>query len=386
MAAAYDKTQLSRVDALLKSFVDNGEIPGAALSVTFRGEEILRSMHGMANLETGAKIQDDTIYRVYSMTKVITVIAALILYERGLYKMYDPISKFIPACANPSVYEADGIGGFRARPAKREIFIRDLFTMTSGIPYPGDDTQTGRDYAAGPERATMRELVESEMARVPLVFDPGERWMYGMSLDVIGVLVEILSGMTLGQFMRREIFDPLGMKDASFHITPERTRRFAGMYRIDGGKFERAELSMDAMFAHDSRFEMGGGGLTMTLGDYKRITDLLVNNGALGGVRILSRKTIDLMATPHLTDAQALTHDWDTQRGYNYGLGVRVLTDKALSGYNGTVGEFGWDGMAGTYMNVDREEGLSVVFMTQILPGSHYVFLPRLIAAVYAGL
>ena len=384
MSNEYNAAQLTRINAMLKSFVDFNELPGAALSITHKGCEILRAYHGMADIETGVPIKSDTIYRIYSMSKVVTVIAALILYERGLYKMHDPISKYLPALSNPKVYEQDG----SVRPAKREITIRDLFTMTSGIPYPGNDSQTARTYAKLAEQnnfSTVRALVDAS-ASVPLAFDPGEKWQYGLSIDVLGVMVEALSGMTLGAFMQKEIFAPLNMKDASFRVSKENLPRFVRLYNTKSGSFTPDSEGEDSMFNADSAFEMGGGGLTMTIGDYKRITDLLVCNGTLDGVRILSRKTIDLMASPHLNATQQATHNWDTQRGYNYGLGVRVLTDPAAAGYNGTVGEFGWDGMAGTYMFVDRQEQLSMVFMTQIIPGSHYTFPPKLLQMVYAGL
>ena len=378
MKKNYDAAQLKRIDARLKSFIDRQELPGAALSITYEGEEILCSFHGMADIGKNVPIGRDTLYRVYSMSKVITVISALILYERGMYKMHDPISKYIPQFESPMVFEADG----STRKAKREIRIRDLFTMTSGITYPGDDNPTARGYnkalEACSDAPTMRELME-RCARVPLLFDPGERWQYGYSLDVIGVLVEVLSGMTLGAFMRKELFDPLGMVDASFYISEAQRPRLARVYSYYNKPFVLSDADADPMFNGNTTFEMGGGGLVMTLADYKRITDLLVNSGTLDGVRILSRKTVDLMASPHLTDAQQLTHDWETQRGYNYGLGVRVLTDPALAGFNGSVGEFGWDGMAGTYMMVDRKEQLSMVFMTQITPGMHYVFPPILL-------
>ena len=384
MLKPFDSAQLKRIDAMLKSFVDNGEVPGASLSVAYQGKEILRSMHGMADIENNIPIREDTIFRVYSMSKVVTVIAALILYERGLYKMHDPVSKYIPALKNPKVYEKDG----KVRPAKREIAIRDLFTMTSGIPYPGSDSPSAREYEkAGKTHRfkTVRGMIE-RYGSIPLAFDPGERWLYGLSIDVIGMLVETLSGMTLGKFMQKEIFAPLKMKDASFRVSKENAPRFARMYSIGSNGFTLAPAEEDSMFEPDSLLEMGGGGLTMTLGDYKRITDMLVNNGTLDGVRILSRKTIDLMALPHLNAAQQSTHDWETQRGYNYGLGVRVMTDPAAAGYNGTVGEFGWDGLAGTYMFVDRQEQLSMVFMVQTLPGNHYIFPPKLLQMIYAGL
>ena len=206
--------------------------------------------------------------------------------------------------------------------------------------------------------------------------------MYGFSIDVLGAVIEVLSGKTLGEYLKENIFDPLGMKDTGFFVPAEKHDRIATLYHIQENlKPEKRDYPSAA-----PAFESGGGGLFSTVRDYSRFAQMLLHKGTLDGVRILGRKTIDLISTDHLTPEQRKGDSWDTQRGYGYGLGVRVMTNPELAGINGSVGEWGWDGAFGNWFCVDPKENLTCVYLTTNLPGDHYRFIPKLMASMYASL
>ena len=217
---------------------------------------------------------------------------------------------------------------------------------------------------------------------MPLAFEPGERWMYGFSIDVLGAVIEVVSGKTLGEYLKQNVFDPLGMKDTGFFVPAEKQDRVATLYHIrEGMKPDARQYPM-----LKPAFESGGGGLFSTVKDYSRFAQMLLHGGSLDGVRLLGRKTIDLISTDHLTPQQQATHSWDTQRGYGYGLGVRVMTNPEVADINGSVGEWGWDGAFGNWFCVDPKESLTCVYLTTNLPGDHYRFIPKLMASMYASL
>ena len=220
------------------------------------------------------------------------------------------------------------------------------------------------------------------VGQLPLAFEPGERWMYGFSIDILGAVLEALTGKTLGEYLKENIFDPLGMKDTGFYVPQEKFDRIATLYHINEGlKPEERWFCTEK-----PSFESGGGGLYSSLHDYSRFAQMLLHGGTLDGVRILGRKTVDLISTDHLTPEQRKGDSWDTQRGYGYGLGVRVLTNPELAGINGSVGEWGWDGAFGNWFCVDPKENLTCVYFTTNLPGDHYRFIPKLMASMYASL
>lgn len=387
---ATKNTPASRIDTVLENLVSSGFTAGVSAVAEVHGKPLYRGMAGMADIASGRHIADDTIYRIFSMSKVITSTAALILFERGLYRMYDPLSKFIPAFAKPMVHETGPDGKPYARPAKREIRIRDLFTMTSGIPYGGSGSETekqmarlmGRMEKAGDTLDTVG--VAEKVARIPLEFDPGARWKYGFSIDILGSLICVLSGRTLGEFVRAEILDPLAMDDTGFFVPDDKLSRLASMYPAGPDGKIRPTAVGDPVPNSAPSMESGGGGMFATIGDYAAFTRMLLDGTTPAGRRILGRKTIELMHADHLDAAQKATYDWDTQRGYSYGLGVRTMLSPAAAGCSGSVGEFGWDGYAGTWMCVDPAEDLSVVFMTQRAPGGHGESVPLFKAALYS--
>lgn len=384
----------NKLNPLLRSFVEKGPT-GCAFSVTHQGKNLYEEYVGLADIETQRSIELDTIYRIYSMTKVVTCTAALMLYERGLFLLNDPLEAYLPEFKNLQVFRKTESGEVYTTKAATSIKIKDLFTMTSGITYPGDSNETERQISK-----VMSELQQKEgvgdgldarklsrlVASIPLAFDPGTKWHYGLSHDVLGALIEVISGKTFGQFLKDEIFEPLNMKDTSFRLSNENIDRLCSLYtRDEKGSLEK-NSEMDTHIQPHSIFESGGGGLLSTLRDYSQFAHMLACGGELNGERIIGRKTIDLMSTNHLTLENSQFYNWDYLAGYGYGLGVRVMIDPAIGGNNGSVGEFGWSGLLGTWVLIDPKEKLSAVYMQQMMPNLEAYHQPRLRSVIYGAI
>jgi CubicO group peptidase (beta-lactamase class C family) len=383
--------KFANLNSLLKSFVNKGPA-GCACLVSRRGETLYEGYFGYGDLENKTHISLDTIYRIYSMSKVITCTAALMLYERGLYLLNDPLEEYLPEFKNPKVYHQAPDGTVYTSQSSRSIRIKDLFTMSSGLPYGGSDNETAKHIAR-----VMKELssdgrkfdvrtLSKAIAEIPLAFDPGTHWMYGLSHDVLGALIQVLSGKTFGKFLQDEIFDPLGMKDTFFRIPEDKKHRLCSLYnRSEDGTLTKNK-GMDEHFQPDAAFESGGAGLLSTLGDYSRFAQVLARGGEMDGVRLLGSKTISLMSTNHLSSEQLVDFNWPYHAGYGYGLGVRVMIDPATGGSNSSLGEFGWCGLAGTWVLIDPKEELSAVYMQQMFPNFEAYHQPRLRAVIYGAL
>ena len=381
-----------RLTPLLRHFTETGPA-GCALQVAQRGRTLYEGYAGLACLEEQRPIGPDTIYRIYSMSKIVTCTAALMLYERGLFALNDPLDEYMPEFHDPQVCRMDRLGSLSVDKAAGPIRIRHLFTMTSGYPYPGEGTETGRMMAkiAGEAEAkdpvrkwTLDDLMRL-LSTLPLAFDPGTHWLYGMSHDILGALIERLTGKRLGEFMRDEIFGPLDMADTSFRISPEKRQRLCSLYnRAEDGTLSR-NTAMDGDFEPDAVFESGGGGLLSTLHDYGRFAQALAS-GELDGVRLLSPNTLRLMMMNQLEAGPLADYCGGHMAGYGYGLGVYVLTDPAACGGNANAGEFGWSGMAGTLVFMDPKEQLSAVYMQQMMPTRETYHLPRLRNGIYGAL
>ena len=381
---------MEMVQNTLSRFVDSGQIAGCAIRIMRNDDVCFEGSFGYADIEKKIRMASDhTIFPIASMSKVITVAGIMRLYEQGLFKMWDPVSEFLPGFKNPKVAKENPDGTVEIVDAKGEVTMRQLFTMTSGVPYGWEDTAAGR-IRAEKEKEWMESgkpvpgnvEYSNIVGQLPLAFEPGERWMYGFSIDVLGAVTEVLSGKSLGEYLKENIFDPLGMTNTGFFVPPEKQPRIATLYRINEG-MQPAEREYAA---EKPAFESGGGGLFSTVGDYSRFAQMLLHGGTLDSVRILGRKTVDLISTDHLTPEQRRGDSWDTQRGYGYGLGVRVMTNPELAGINGSAGEWGWDGAFGNWFCVDPKENLTCVYLTTNLPGDHYRFVPRLMASMYASL
>ena len=390
----FTMNQFERLSPLLKSFLVNGPA-GCACSVIHNGELKYQEYFGYSDLDTKTPITPDTIYRIFSMTKVITCTAALMLYERGLYLLNDPLGEYLPEFKSPDVYRYTANNSLYASPAAAPILVKDLFTMTSGLTYDDNDTETGRQVrnmiaeldrkeAAG-QKYDIRDFSRA-LAGIPLSFDPGTHWRYSLGHDVLAAFVEAVSGKKFGQFLKDEIFEPLGMKN-TFHRLPEEKKHLLCSYydRSINGQLSKSTL-LDTHIHPDSIFEGGGSGLLTTLGDYARFAQMLVQGGVLDGIRILGRKTVELMSANHLNNQQMADFNWSHLAGYGYGLGVRVLVNPPAGGYNGTVGEFGWAGMLGTWLLIDPKEQLSLVYMQQLIPNLEQFQAPRIHNVLYGSL
>ena len=373
----------------LSRFVDSGEIAGCSARIMRNDEVLFEESFGYADIESKLKMSADTIFPIASMSKVITVAGIMQLYEQGLFKLWDPVSQYLPGFKNPKIAKEKPDGSYELVDAKGEVTMRQLFTMTSGVPYGWADTAAGRiriekekEWMSNPLSFPGTVGYVNLVGQLPLAFEPGERWMYGFSIDVLGAVIEVLTGKSLGEYLKENVFDPLGMTDTGFFVPADKLDRIATLYNINEGM----KPSDRGAPTSKPEFESGGGGMFSTVRDYSRFAQMLLHGGTLDGVRILGRKTIDLISTDHLTPEQRRSDNWDTQRGYGYGLGVRVMTNPELAGINGSVGEWGWDGAFGNWFCVDPKENLTCVYLTTNRPGEHYRFIPKLMASMYASL
>ena len=391
----FDNARLSRIDDVLRRYVDDGRLPGWSVLVSRHGEIAHLAHHGRRDVEADLPVDEQTIWRIYSMTKPITSVAAMMLNERGAFELTDPISRYLPEFADLRVFVGGSDVNPRTVPATEPIRVWHLLTHTSGLTYgfhrahPVDAMYRAAGYEWGvPAGVDLAGAVEA-FAAMPLLFQPGAEWNYSVSTDVLGRLVEVVSGRPLDRFLAEEIFVPLGMTDTSFG-TAERDRAAALYVRSPNGGLARADALGDGVLT-PSWFS-GGGGLTSTLGDYHRFTQFLRGWGELDGVRLLGSRTVQYMAGNHLPGGADLTEfgrplfaesPFD---GVGFGLGFSVLLDPAATHTLGSPGEFAWGGAASTAFWVDPVEDLTVVFMTQLLPSSTYPLRSQLRQLVYSAL
>jgi len=378
-------SRLERLTQFFKADTDAKRLPGAVVMIARHGEVVYYEAFGARDPATGAPMQKDSIFRIYSMTKPITGVAVLMLLEEGRLRLSDPISEYLPALKNPKVMvetvDAQGRRVTSTVPANREITIQDLLRHTSGITYGGGksaaeqamrDAGLGIQLGAGQEplsiRMTDQQLVD-ELGKLPLMFQPGSSWEYGRSIDVLLALVEKVSGQRADQFFQERIFQPLGMTDTFFNVPPDKLDRVA-QPGPDPDTHETARLT-DVTKVRT--FLGGGEGLLSTASDYMRFALMLANGGELNGTRLLSRKTVELMASDHLGPALSQGATFLPGPGYGFGLTVAVRTQPGMAPYPGSVGEYNWGGAAGTAFWVDPKEQLVPIMLIQA-PGQrlHY--------------
>ncbi|MEA4889308.1 MAG: serine hydrolase domain-containing protein [Clostridiaceae bacterium] len=381
---------------LLERYVQLGSIAGASLQVTQHGETILATQVGYADRERQKIMTSDTIFRIFSMTKPLTVVCFLLLCEQGLVHVNDPVSAYLPGFRDTKVWVPQG-QQWTAEPAERELTLHHLLTMTSGIPYPHDPSPASQSITALLKKAAAAAAagqvidlpaLANHVGAIPLNFQPGSHWLYGLSLDIIGAVIEVVSGKKLSCFMQEQLLDPLGMKETGFQIKPESMERLAGLYAEKEGVLigDAPNDLTPGDPCQPPMIEYGGAGLFSTRSDYTRFARMLLGGGTLEGCRILSSKSVDLMRSNHLGQVQIADYNWDTLKGYGYGLGVRCLLDPIPAGTMVKPGEFGWDGAAGTWFSVDPNEDMTIVYMVQRFPANHIRFIPRLQATIYAAL
>jgi len=367
------KTGIEQIKKALRDSINENFISGANLMVIKGGEEVLYHEDGFADIEEKKPIKRDSIFRLYSMTKPVTAAAVMLLLERGEIDLFEPVSKFLEGFKNQMVVE----GGNLVR-ANREVTIKDLLSMTSGLVYEGNDI-AGRETKALFNEIKDRLLGDSPMGTVeianklgkcPLAYQPGTSWRYGTSADVLGAIVEVVSGMRFGEFLDKEFFKPLGMKDTGFWVPQDKRHRLVKVYANDkkGGLelYTGNHLGIINQMDRDPAFESGGAGLVSTIDDYAKFAKMLMNEGTLDGVQILRPRTVKYLTSGNLNEQQQKSFDnWLTLCGYSYVNLMRIRTDACKAGDMGSFGEYGWDGWLGTYFCNSPKDDLTFLFMIQ---------------------
>lgn len=370
------------------------QFAGASIRILHKGVPIFCGNYGYADREAGSVVRDDTIFRLYSLSKPIAAAAAYIQIERGLLDLEDPVARYLPAFAKMQVYTVKGLV-----PAKRPILVRELLSMTSGLVYPDPDpageymrevfTRAGIRSQNG-NSMTTAEVIDA-IAEKPLAFQPGEQWRYGTGTDVMGRIIEVTAGMRLGEFYRNEIFEPLGMKDTGFYVPKEKTDRLAQLYSVEENEDHSQRLVIERERTlgltdclSPPAYESAGAGLLSTIRDYAKFAVMLSGNKERKGTEILGRKTLELMLRPQLTKEQEKTIYFEHLKGYSYGNFMRFYKEANEAASSGSPGEFGWDGWTGPYMAVNREEDFVLLFMTQRCGYCNPAFIRKLRNIAYA--
>ncbi len=392
-------SRLARIGDHMKRYIDAGKIAGTVTLVARRGEVAYLEPLGHLEIERRRPVTADAVWRIYSMTKPITSVGLMMLYEEGRFQLDDPVHRFIPSWQSLRVFVGGNYPTFKTAPVERPMTIRDLLSHTSGLTY-GFMERTNVDAAyrklgvADQTRSGYRlqDMVET-LAELPLEFSPGTRWNYSVATDVIGHLIEVISGQRLDAYLRERILDPLGMRDTGFVLEDAQVARFAANYERQGdGSLKMIDNPEQSNYRKRSFFS-GGGGLLSTAPDYFRFTSMLQNMGELDGIRLLGRKTVELMTMNHLPGGQDLTDlaqagmfTETAYAGVGFGLGFSVAQSPARAQIPGSPGEFAWGGAASTAFWIDPAEDLIVIFMTQLMPSSSYPLRRELRVLTYASL
>lgn len=376
--------RLKRLDDAISAYVDQGRTPGVVTLIARKGKVVHVSAYGTADLATGRRTTDQDLFRMYSMTKPITSVALLMLYEEGKFQLTDPLAKFFPKFADVKVYAGMGPHGMRLDSLQRPITIQDVFRHTAGFSYGfGGSTPIDQLWAKANLLGTDLNGLMEKLPTLPLLHQPGERWVYSVAHDVQAALVEKLSGMKFDDFVRQRIFQPLGMRDAVFAIPADKRSRVPALYTSQEGKLVPAAGGMADGYGETV---FGGYSISSTVHDYVRFAQMLLNKGELNGTRLLSPKTVELMATNHLPQSAAGGEvGVGVGPGTGYGLGVSVLLDPAQRGNIGSAGEFGWSGAASTHFLVDPEEELVAIYATQLM-GGDFALRAEFVTLVYQAI
>jgi CubicO group peptidase (beta-lactamase class C family) len=388
-AVGLSSSRLKRIGQAMQRYVEEGKLAGTLTLVARYGKIAHFEPLGLMDAESQKPMGPDTIFRIYSMTKPITSVAVMILYEAGHFLLTDPIQRYIPAFADVRVLTQtpDGVD---LVPPQRAITIRDLLTHTAGLGYGlGEDyidqlyqKQVWATMERNPE-VTLEQMVET-IAAQPLAYHPGQGWRYSTATDVLGYLIQVVSGIPFDAYLQERVFQPLGMVDTGFYVSPDKTDRFATNYGPgeNGAGLQVIDGPGDSRFTRPGRVPSGGGGLVSTASDYVRFAQVLLNGGTLDGVRVLSRKSVELMTINHLPPG---LHPFGDP-AYGMGLGVGIAIDQAGTQSLGSPGAYGWGGAASTRFWIDPREKLVVVFMTQLMPSGTYPVVDDLRVAVYQAI
>ena len=398
-----DADRLRRIDGNFARYVDDGRLAGYLVTVSRHGQLAYVSSYGARDREEGLPVESDTLWRIFSMTKPITSVAAMMLYEEGALQLTDPVSKFIPSFADLRVYAGGSDQNPLTVPATEPMRVWHLLTHTSGLTYGFHRVHTvdaiyrAAGFDPGAPRGMDLAAACDGWASLPLLFEPGAEWNYGVSTDVLGRVVEVASGRSLDEFFAERILGPLGMTDTTFWVEDDRASRLAALYGLGPG---RKMIKMGAPWDNariKPRMLSGGGGLVSTAADYHRFLQLLLDHpgspaGELDGVRLLSPRTVRYMGRNHLPGGQDIAtfgralYAESPMHGSGFGLGFAVVTDPAAVKVDCSAGELSWGGAASTSFWIDQSEGLTVSFFTQLIPSNALPLRPQLRQLVYQSI
>ena len=397
--------RLERItEHLERNYIAPGKIAGAQVAVARRGHLAYLRSFGQMDRERGKAMADDAIFRIYSMTKPITSVALMSLYERGYFQLNDPVSRFFPSWKNHRVWVAGSGDKMETAEPQQPVTMRHMLSHTGGLTYgavlqalgaPDSGHPVDQVYAeVGVRRGRDETLMEfmEKLAKVPLRYQPGERWMYSLSTDVCGALVEKISGQRFDRYLKETIFEPLGMKDTAFAVPDGKLDRFTASYRRAADKtLKLLDDPETSDYRREPNFHSGGGGLVGTTEDYLRFCEMLRRGGEFEGARILGPRTIALMHRNHLKDGQDLTQmavggfSETANEGVGFGLGFASTLDEVKAGALGD-GDYYWGGAASTIFWVDPKEDIVVVFMTQLMPSGAFNFRGQLKSIIYSSI
>ena len=393
----FDHDRLARIDPHFQRYVDDGRLAGWQVLVGRHGQLAHSSTYGQADKEAGRPVADDTLWRIYSMTKPIVSVAAMILWEEGLFGLTDEVSRFIPTFADVTVFDKGSASKALLVPATEPVRLWHLLSHTSGLTYgflqlhPVDALYRAAGFEFGAPAGMDLAAACDAWAALPLRFQPGSAWGYGVSTDVLGRVVEVISGQPLDVFVRERVLEPLGMTDTRWWVEGPETERLAALYAAYDGRVLRYDV-LGASALRKPTMLSGGGGLLSTAADYWRFCQLLLGRGEIDGVRVLAPRTVELMTRNHLpgaVDLAAANSGGFAETifdGIGFGLGFATTLDPTPGKSASSVGEYFWGGLASTAFWVDPSTGVSAVFLTQLLPSSTYPIRAQLRQLVYSAL
>lgn len=392
--------RLSRIDAHFKDYVDDGRLPGYHVAVARYGQIVHSSTYGMRDVEAKTPIEQDTMYRIYSMTKPITSIALMMMVEEGKIQLTDEVSNYIPSFGNIRVFTGGSSTKPITAPSRAPMRVWHLLTHTAGLTYgfnyydATDAIYRAREAEFAKEfpNPTLEQVCDN-FAAMPLVFEPGTSWNYSVATDVVGRLVEVVSGMRLGDFLQKRILGPLGMNDTSFCVAPDKQSRLAALYAFDPSPAKKVRYTaIENQVITQRSWDSGGGGLVSTAADYWKFLQMLENGGELNGVRIISPTTLDLMTMNHIPGNKDIS-DWGRPMGeevfydgLGFGLGFAVVIDQAKTKVACSNGTYSWGGMASTAFWIDPVEEITAMFFTQLMPSTTHPIRPFLRSLVYQSI
>ncbi|GBL04989.1 serine hydrolase [Glaciecola sp. KUL10] len=379
--------RLTRINDRMQEYIDQQKLVGISTLVARNGQVVHFAAQGQQDREKNIPLSRDTIFRIYSMTKPVTAVAALTLWEEGKFHMNDPIDMYLPQLKDLQVYVSGEGDNIVTEKQKQPIRIIDLFMHTAGLSYGFSQSPVDKLYQqmfATANFKTADEMLDA-IAKLPLNHQPGEKWHYGVNTDIIGFLVEKLSGKKLGEYMQEVIFEPLKMNDTGFYVTADKRDRLKQIYTV-GDKGQTVVRPVGALgdYQSDPQVHNGGGGLVSTMDDYLTFAQMLLNGGEVNGTRILGRKTVEYMRTNHMP--KHLVPFEPGAAGEGYGLAVSVTVDEGQLKFMGSEGNFGWGGMASTYVRIDPKENMIILGMSQFVPIGFHRYHDDLRNLVYQAL